>query len=166
MKVTGKTGVEMEALTAVSVACLTIYDMVKAVERGMKIEKIRLIEKRGGKSGIYRARLTRMALLPVAEAIEQILRGVEPLPAESVGLGRRARLRAGARPDRATHPAAGRPLRDGRLRGARRRCRQSPATLKVIGEVAAGHPFPKEISAGECARIFTGGVLPRGTDTV
>jgi len=56
VKVTGKTGVEMEALTAVSVACLTIYDMVKAVERGMKIEDIRLIEKRGGKSGVYRAR--------------------------------------------------------------------------------------------------------------
>jgi cyclic pyranopterin phosphate synthase len=55
VKVTGKTGVEMEALTAVSVACLTIYDMVKAVERGMRIENIRLLEKRGGKSGVYRA---------------------------------------------------------------------------------------------------------------
>ena len=51
VKVTGQTGVEMEALTAVSVACLTIYDMVKAVERGMRIEGIRLLEKRGGKSG-------------------------------------------------------------------------------------------------------------------
>ena len=55
VKVTGPTGVEMEALTAVSVACLTIYDMVKAVERGMRIEAIRLIEKRGGKSGHFRA---------------------------------------------------------------------------------------------------------------
>src|SRR6202048_4638530 len=55
VKVTGPTGVEMEALTAVSVACLTIYDMVKAVERGMRIEGIRLIEKSGGKSGRYRA---------------------------------------------------------------------------------------------------------------
>jgi cyclic pyranopterin phosphate synthase len=55
VKVTGKTGVEMEALTAVSVACLTIYDMVKAVDRGMTIEGVRLIEKRGGKSGTYRA---------------------------------------------------------------------------------------------------------------
>jgi cyclic pyranopterin monophosphate synthase len=55
-KLTGQTGVEMEALTAVSVACLTIYDMVKAVERGMRIEGIRLIEKRGGKSGTYRAK--------------------------------------------------------------------------------------------------------------
>jgi cyclic pyranopterin monophosphate synthase len=55
-KVTGQTGVEMEALTAVSVACLTIYDMVKAVERSMRIEGIRLIEKLGGKSGHYRAR--------------------------------------------------------------------------------------------------------------
>jgi cyclic pyranopterin monophosphate synthase len=54
-KVTGQTGVEMEALTAVSVACLTIYDMVKAIERGMRIENIRLVEKRGGKSGHYRA---------------------------------------------------------------------------------------------------------------
>jgi cyclic pyranopterin phosphate synthase len=52
--VTGRTGVEMEALTAVAVACLTVYDMVKAVERGMRIEGIRLIEKRGGKSGAWR----------------------------------------------------------------------------------------------------------------
>lgn len=55
VKVKGPTGVEMEALMAVAVACLTIYDMVKAVERGMRIEGIRLIEKRGGKSGHYRA---------------------------------------------------------------------------------------------------------------
>src|SRR5687768_7328332 len=56
VKVKGPTGVEMEALTAVSVACLTVYDMVKAAERGMTIEKVRLVEKRGGKSGIYRAK--------------------------------------------------------------------------------------------------------------
>jgi cyclic pyranopterin phosphate synthase len=55
VKVTGQTGVEMEALMAVSVACLTIYDMVKAVERGMRIEDIHLVEKRGGKSGHFRA---------------------------------------------------------------------------------------------------------------
>jgi cyclic pyranopterin monophosphate synthase len=55
VKVIGQTGVEMEALTAASVACLTIYDMVKAVERGLRIEGIRLIEKQGGKSGHYRA---------------------------------------------------------------------------------------------------------------
>jgi cyclic pyranopterin phosphate synthase len=55
VKVTGQTGVEMEALVAVSIACLTIYDMVKAVERGMRIEGIRLLEKRGGKSGDYHA---------------------------------------------------------------------------------------------------------------
>ena len=55
-KLKGQTGVEMEALTAVSVACLTIYDMVKAAERGMRIEDIHLVEKRGGKSGVYRAK--------------------------------------------------------------------------------------------------------------
>jgi cyclic pyranopterin phosphate synthase len=55
VKVTGPTGVEMEALTAVSVACLTIYDMIKAVERGVRIDGIHLAEKLGGKSGHYRA---------------------------------------------------------------------------------------------------------------
>ncbi len=53
VKVTGQTGVEMEALTAVSVACLTLYDMVKAVERSMAISDIRLIEKSGGRSGHF-----------------------------------------------------------------------------------------------------------------
>ena len=56
VKVTGPTGVEMEALTAVAVACLTIYDMIKAAERGVRIEGIHLVEKIGGKSGYYRAR--------------------------------------------------------------------------------------------------------------
>lgn len=55
VKLSGQTGVEMEALTAVSVACLTIYDMVKAADRGMRIDHIRLIEKSGGKSGHFRA---------------------------------------------------------------------------------------------------------------
>ncbi|MER8782222.1 cyclic pyranopterin monophosphate synthase MoaC [Mesorhizobium sp. M1006] len=53
-RVTGKTGVEMEALSAVSVACLTIYDMAKAVDRAMVISGIRLVEKTGGKSGDYK----------------------------------------------------------------------------------------------------------------
>ena len=55
VKTTGQTGVEMEALTAVTTACLTIYDMVKAVEKSMVIEDIRLILKDGGKSGRYEA---------------------------------------------------------------------------------------------------------------
>jgi cyclic pyranopterin monophosphate synthase len=55
VKLTGRTGVEMEALTAVSVAALTVYDMCKAVDRGMVISEIRLIHKSGGKSGTYEA---------------------------------------------------------------------------------------------------------------
>jgi cyclic pyranopterin monophosphate synthase len=55
VKTGGQTGVEMEALTAVSVACLTIYDMVKAVEKSMRIEGIRLVLKDGGKSGRFEA---------------------------------------------------------------------------------------------------------------
>jgi cyclic pyranopterin phosphate synthase len=54
-KTTSKTGVEMEALTAASVAALTVYDMVKAMDRGMTIENIRLQHKSGGKSGVYEA---------------------------------------------------------------------------------------------------------------
>lgn len=54
---TGKTGVEMEAMVAVSTALLTIYDMAKAVDKGMVVQEVRLIEKRGGKSGIWKAEL-------------------------------------------------------------------------------------------------------------
>jgi cyclic pyranopterin phosphate synthase len=54
-RVNGPTGVEMEALTAVSIACLTIYDMTKAVDRGMQIEGVRLLAKSGGRSGDFRA---------------------------------------------------------------------------------------------------------------
>ncbi len=55
VKLTGQTGVEMEALTAVTVAALTVYDMVKAADRAMRIEDIRLVHKSGGKSGTYEA---------------------------------------------------------------------------------------------------------------
>jgi cyclic pyranopterin phosphate synthase len=55
VKVSGKTGVEMEALTAVSTAALTVYDMCKAVDRGMRIADIRLVHKAGGKSGTFKA---------------------------------------------------------------------------------------------------------------
>ena len=55
VRVAGQTGVEMEALTAVSVACLTIYDMLKAVDKAMSFNGIRLMEKTGGRSGTYRA---------------------------------------------------------------------------------------------------------------
>ncbi len=55
VKTTGPTGVEMEALTAVAVACLTLYDMLKAAERGMVIEGVRLLEKTGGASGVWTA---------------------------------------------------------------------------------------------------------------
>ena len=53
-RVTGRTGVEMEALTAVSIAALTLYDMCKAIDRGMTIENVRLVHKEGGRSGLWR----------------------------------------------------------------------------------------------------------------
>lgn len=64
--VTGQTGVEMEALTACSVACLTIYDMAKAVDRGMEIVNIHLLEKTGGKSGHWKAEQERNNASPAA----------------------------------------------------------------------------------------------------
>ena len=56
VRTSGRTGVEMEALTAASIAALTVYDMCKAVDRGMQIESVRLLEKQGGKSGHWQAR--------------------------------------------------------------------------------------------------------------
>jgi len=56
VKVSGQTGVEMEALTAVSIACLTLYDMLKAADKSMIIEGVRLLEKEGGRSGTFKAR--------------------------------------------------------------------------------------------------------------
>ena len=55
VRTTGKTGVEMEALTAVTTACLTVYDMLKAAQKDMRIEGIRLLSKSGGKSGDFKA---------------------------------------------------------------------------------------------------------------
>ena len=59
VRTTGPTGVEMEALTAAAVAALTVYDMCKAADRGMEISELRLLEKRGGRSGVYHARPAR-----------------------------------------------------------------------------------------------------------
>ena len=64
VKVTGKTGVEMEALTAVSVACLTIYDMLKAADKTMRFDGIRLVEKTGGRSGHFQAAADNPAIKP------------------------------------------------------------------------------------------------------
>jgi molybdopterin molybdotransferase len=107
-----------------------------------------------------------VALMPVAEALQRVLAGADPLPVETVplrdALGRvLAQDLAAAR----TQPPAAVSAMDGyALRGAD--VAGAPVTLAVIGEVAAGHPFAGEVKPGEAARIFTGGVLPRGADTV
>jgi cyclic pyranopterin phosphate synthase len=82
VRVTGNTGVEMEALTAASVAALTIYDMLKAVERGITIETVRLISKEGGKSGAFRAEEkapVRHSALRRASAVQAKARRARPL---------------------------------------------------------------------------------------
>ena len=116
----------MEALTAASVACLTIYDMAKAVDRGMVISGIRLVEKSGGKSGDYRAaeQLMATSLAPVDEALRRLLAGAEPVGAETVALADAGRPRARRTGDGAAHAAALPRLGDGRLCGARGRPRR------------------------------------------
>ncbi len=128
VKTHGRTGVEMEALTAVAVACLTIYDMAKAVDRAMRIEGVRLIEKRGGKSGLWRAPSPR----DDRRRLDFGRRGAGArarFGARAVSRGKRrarrsARANAGARTALLTHPAAFRQFGDGRLRRCARPIRR------------------------------------------
>src|SRR5215510_14013684 len=107
-----------------------------------------------------------MALMPVAEALAKVLAGVEPLPGEPTPLAEaHGRVLAADLAALRTQPPADVSAMDGyAVRGAD--VASAPARLKVIGEVAAGHPFQGAVGAGEAARIFTGGVLPPGSDTI
>src|SRR6478736_186372 len=107
-----------------------------------------------------------MALMPVADALQRVLADARPLPAEAVplddALGRVLTEDVVAL---RTQPPAAVSAMDGYAVRASD-VAQAPVALKVIGEVAAGHPFPDEIAPGQAARIFTGGVMPTGSDTV
>jgi molybdopterin molybdotransferase len=107
-----------------------------------------------------------MALLPVAEALERILAGVKPLPAVDTPLkDALGRVLTHDLVAKRTQPPAAVSAMDGyAVRGAD--ISKAPATLTVIGEVAAGRPFAGEISPGQATRIFTGGVMPKGSDSV
>jgi cyclic pyranopterin phosphate synthase len=82
VKVNAQTGVEMEALVATSIACLTIYDMCKAIEKGMHIEGVRLLEKTGGKSGPWRAENTASKAAPEPPPAMPAEPEVTPVPPE------------------------------------------------------------------------------------
>lgn len=107
-----------------------------------------------------------MALMPVAEALRLVLIDAGPLPVETVPLDRaRGRVLAVEMAALRTQPPAAVSAMDGYAVRASD-VATAPATLKVIGEIAAGHPFPKQVAPGQAARIFTGGVMPDGSDTV
>ena len=140
----------MEALTAVSVACLTIYDMAKAVDRGMRITDIRLDEKTGGRSGDWRAGRKRMSLLPGRRgACARLLAGVD-----AARRARRAACRSGraacSREDvaaRRTQPPFPASAMDGyAVRAAEA---TAGAQLKVVGMSRAGERFAGALGAGE-----------------
>lgn len=107
-----------------------------------------------------------MALMPVADALQRVLAEARALPDEMVplddALGRV--LTADVAALRTQPPAAVSAMDGFAVRAAD--IVKAPATLKVIGEVAAGHPFPGEVGPNQAARIFTGGVMPTGSDTV
>ena len=107
-----------------------------------------------------------MALMPVADALARVLAGADALPAETVPLDAAfGRVLASDLAALRTQPPDDVSAMDGyAVRAAD--VANAPATLKVIGEVAAGHPFDGEVKAGQAARIFTGGVMPAGSDTV
>lgn len=104
--------------------------------------------------------------MPVAQALQRVLAEANALPAESVALDDAlGRVLTQDLSALRTQPPAAVSAMDGyALRAAD--VAQAPATLKLIGEVAAGHPFEGEVKAGQAARIFTGGVMPEGADTV
>ncbi|MGH6665873.1 MAG: molybdopterin molybdotransferase MoeA [Pseudolabrys sp.] len=107
-----------------------------------------------------------MALMAVAEALQRVLADARPLAAEPVALNEAlGRVLAEDLTARRTQPPAAVSAMDGyAVRAAD--VAKAPVKLKLIGEVAAGHPFGGAVKAGETARIFTGGVMPRGADTV
>jgi molybdopterin molybdotransferase len=107
-----------------------------------------------------------MALMAVAEALRRVLADARPLPAETVALDEAlGRVLTDDVVALRTQPPAALSAMDGyAVRGSD--VALAPITLKVIGEVAAGHPFAGKVGPGEAARIFTGGVMPAGSDTV
>ena len=107
-----------------------------------------------------------MALMPVADALAKVLEDAGPLDSETVDLADACgRVLAEDLPARRTQPPADVSAMDGYAVRAADVTRR-PVTLRVIGEIAAGRPFPGRVEAGTAARIFTGGVVPEGADTV
>ena len=167
-RVTGKTGVEMEALTAASVACLTIYDMAKAVDRGMVISGIRLVEKTGGKSGDYRAAGADGD--GAAAGRRGAASGCSTAPSRSTP--KRCRWPtppAACWPNRVTALRTQPPFPASAMDGYAVRAADVaavPARLTVIGKAPAGSGFAGAVGPGEAVRIFTGAPVPDGADTI
>ena len=166
VKTTAQTGVEMEALTAVTIACLTVYDMAKAIDKGIEITNIKLLEKTGGKSGDFkRSDIRSMAMRSVDEAIAIILDGARSLGAEQVVIDDAIdRVLANDVTARLTQPPFDASAMDGYA--VLERDAFAGARLSVIGEAPAGSPFPGDIGAGEAVRVFTGAAIPDSAERV
>ena len=157
----------MEALTAVSVACLTIYDMVKAADRGMRIEDIRL---RDEERRPLRRATSRHEPAPASRTrSRRVLASVERAGRVRNGSPLAGRAGATLAEDLVALRAINRPSRPPRwtaTRCAAPMSRQVPTALRVIGTSAAGHGFQGAVGPGEAVRIFTGAPLPEGADAI
>ena len=168
----GQTGVEMEAMTAVSVACLTIYDMAKAIDRGMSIEFGEADRETGRQIGRVASgdraegKAPMSAMITVEEALKRVLASAEaPLEEEKVALeAAYGRVLAHDLKALRTQPPFPNSAMDGyALRSVD--AASAPATLSVVGESAAGRAFEGKVGPGEAVRIFTGAPMPDGADT-
>ena len=167
VKVAGQTGVEMEALTAVSVACLTIYDMVKAVERGMRIEGIRLVEKSGGRTGHFRARGVNARGVDLGRRSARTCAGAcSAVPAEEVPLAEAAGRVLASVSKRAapSRPPMFRPWTAMRCAPAMWR-RAGPLESHRRSSRPAGHFRPRSAPAKRRASL-PAALCPHGADTV
>ena len=162
VKVNGPTGVEMEALTAVSVAALTVYDMCKAIDRGMTISDIRLVQQERRQVGNLRGAL----MLSVEEAHARIVAAFAPVAPETVNVADAlGRVLAEDVVARVSQPPAAVSAMDGYAVRASD-VASVPVTLTLIGAAPAGGAYDGTVQAGQCVRIFTGGPLPQGADAI
>ena len=163
VKTNSQTGVEMEALTAVSVACLTIYDMLKAVDKHMSIEAVRVIAKSGGKSGDWTAPDGCGMMTPEEARAAMLAAFTIKAKTESIALDEAlGRVLAEDIIAKRDQP----PFAGSAMDGYALRASETPGRLSVIGEAAAGRGLVAALKAGEAARIFTGAPMPDGADSV
>ena len=164
--VVGRTGVEMEAMVGASIGALTVYDMVKGIERGVVVEQVELLEKRGGRSGLWRREEEHDVVIDIGEAYDRIGAHARPLPGETVPLADAAgRVLSAEVLGAVDLPGFDRSSMDGWAVRSEDFA-SPPVSLPVRGDVAAGSAGDVPLEAGTAVVISTGAPMPPGSDAV